>query len=172
MSEIVAPSEEDGFLKTLASLKEVIQPDTQLQKKVHVLQKENRTLFEKLENLRQESHEQLQASQQALQEERKEWERQLQAEKQQAQQDRSAFEADLENKTARLNEIETEKRLVVGRVEEERRGLEESMIQLESENKSLKERCTKSEAMGAKLQAEVSRVIHCIERCSIDYRWV
>jgi len=162
MSEAVNENttlEQDGFFTVLKALKQVVQPGDQLDKQVHILQKENRTLFEKLENLRQESQEELRAVRQEslkqLDELRKEWEQKLQAEKEQAQRDRSEFEADLVQKTARLKKIEAEKRLIVERVEEERRELEESMIQLETENNTLKERCIKSESMGAKLQAEV-----------------
>jgi len=151
--------EADGFLSTLAALKQVIQPSDELHKQVHVLQKENRTLFEKLEHLRQESSDKFQAlqleTQEKLNEQRSEWEQRLKTEQEQSAKERSEFEADLESKTARLEEMAMEKRVVVERVEDERRVLEESMIELENENKELKERFVKSEAMGSKLQAEV-----------------
>ena len=162
MSDLDAASDEDGFLKTLAALRQVIQPVDQLAKQVHVLQKENRTLFEKLETLRQESQERLrtlqQASERKLEEGRKEWERKLQAEREQSQKECSQLAADLAKATARLGEIDEERRLALERMEEERLQLEESMIQLESENKGLKERCLKSESIGAKLEAEVRYV--------------
>lgn len=153
-------NQDDAFLTTLAALKQVIQPSDQLHKQVHVLQKENRTLFEKLEHLRQESQERLQTvqqeSQEMLQAQRDEWEAKLQAANEQARQERDELKANLETKTTRLSEIEEEKRLALERVEEERRVLEESMIELEGENKALKERFLASETLGSKLQAEVS----------------
>lgn len=153
---------DDGFLTALSALKQVLQPSDQLHKQVHVLQKENRTLFEKLEQLRQESHEHLEAVQQEyqakLESQREEWESKLNAANQQAQQDRLEFQADLETKANSLKEIELEKRIALERVEEERQTLEESMIQLEKENKELKERVIASEALGSKLQAEVCTI--------------
>lgn len=157
-------NEDDGFLTTLAALRQVVQPADQLHKQVYVLQKENRTIFEKLEHLRQESQEQMQAlkeeSQRKLDEQQKEWQQKVQALEQQAEQDRSEFEADLVQKTRRMNEMDTENQSVLETAENERRELEESMIQLESENKALQERCIKSEAKGAKIQAEVRYLLY------------
>lgn len=150
---------DDGFLKTLAALKQVVQPADQLHKQVYVLQKENRTLFEKLEHLRQESQDQLEAlkeeSQRKLDEQQKEWQQKVHALEQLAQQDQSQFEADLIQKTERMKEMEIEKQTAIEKVENERRKMEEAMIQLESEMALLKERFTASETMGARLQAEV-----------------
>ena len=106
--------EDDGFLTTLHALTQVIQPAEELYKQVHTLQKENRTLFEKLEALRQESQEQLQAvqeeSREQLQRHEETWKQHVQALEEQARDASHQFEADLVKKTERMKEMEMERR--------------------------------------------------------------
>ena len=155
--------DDDGFLTTLHALQKVIQPADELYKQVHTLQKENRTLFEKLEALRQESQEQLQAVQEEsrakLQQQEKKWQETIQALEEQAREASLQFETDLVKKTERMKEMELERRAILEKSEEEQKAFEESMIQLESENKNLKERCAEAEKMGSKLQTEVCKAV-------------
>lgn len=153
---------DDGFFATLAALRQLLTPTTQQQTVVQFLQKEKQDLKKQIDALRSETQQQIHLAQEvtrekALQhaEEKKEWEQRLQEEKERANETCKELEIQLAHQRKQLEDLVQEKEAAAAEAKEEIKGLADSMIILESENKTLKDRCERLETTGNKLQTEV-----------------
>ena len=164
-----ASHKDDGFFATLEALRQVLTPTTQQQTLVQLLQKEKQDLKKQIDTLRTETQQQIQLAQQVMREkahqhteEKKEWEQRLREEKERANEKCKELEVQLAHQRKQLEDLVQEKEAAAAEAREEIKGLEDSMIVLESENKTLKDRCEQSETTRNKLQTEVRERSLCI----------